>query len=322
MSDKPGTYALLEMNLDAARQSFLMNGYIKVFDLEVSVDVHCQLMPEPEFYFYFLLKWSELMEIRLHAEMIRKTKNSISDPGSADWTVSAKFEQHIIEELERSVQKALEAVHKRIQDGLNIATASVKQAERQYKEAIEKAQRVLDEKRAEYERENNLLEEKLRELDRATTAGKKDRKMLIEEACAESSRQEADATIEMERKLAPERPKLRNKEKTLNEEQAKGDRERNNKLSERDRRRQEFYARFGDAEASLQRARETFTGAEGKNTRPFVVLSYELKGPVSLNGLQVQIGNLNGQLQNLSWYQKALALDIVSDPPSFPDTCY
>lgn len=37
--------------------------------------------------------------------------------------------------------------------------------------------------------------------------------MLIEEACAESSRQQANATIEMERKLAPERTKLHNKEK-------------------------------------------------------------------------------------------------------------
>ena len=73
----------------------------------------------------------------------------------------------------------------------------------------------------------------------------------------------ATAAIEKDKRLALKRAEVRDKEQTLNDEQSNGERRRNSTLSARDQHKQDFYAKFGDAEASLQRARNDANAAKG-----------------------------------------------------------
>ncbi|RAH68427.1 ATP-binding protein [Aspergillus aculeatinus CBS 121060] len=288
---KEGTFALLDMELTRERQAFVLNGFVELFDLRAAVDVHIQLLPAPIFYFTFEMQWSTLLAIKAKAEMIGGTK-LMCNPREASWEVSAEFEQTIIQEMARSLERALKAVHEKVEAKINGAKQAVADAERVYKEKIAKAQAALEEERAKYQAENDRLDQELDRLERETQA----RSAVHRDAVFKKKKEESSAVAEAEtvrdHTIHEASAEVQEKERALNNEESRGTREHNDAISDRERRRQEFMAKFGDAEAAVRRARDNVANAKR-----------------SVENLRSQIDNLENRLSGLRWFQKALALD-------------
>ncbi|MCJ1264292.1 hypothetical protein MMC22_004163 [Lobaria immixta] len=288
---KQGTFALLEMDLSPKKQAFFLNGFVEIFSLRADVDIHVQLMPTPIFYFNFELRWSDLLKIKAKAEMVKK--DNMKNPEAADWTVSADFEQNIIQEIAKSLQTALEAVHKAVQKKLDGAKATVAEAEKKYKAAIEEAQRSLDAKRTELKKENDELDRRLDELERKTVKGKAEYQANVASAKINETKSVQDARDAKDRKLEEHRGDIQNKETNVRDKESSARNESNNAVSDREQKKQAFMSTFGDAEADLERAR-----SDVRRANDWVKL------------LDREIDGLENRLRGLNFFQRVIALDL------------
>lgn len=259
---KMGTFALLEMDLSWEKQAFRLNGFVELFSLRAAVDIHVEIMPEPTFYFNFELKWSDLLEVKAKVEMIKK--GNMRNLKAADWIVSAEFEQSIIQEISKTLQAALEAVHSAAQEKLDGASSAVAEAETKYKAAIEDAQKSLDAKRAALKKENEELDRRLDELERSSAKWKAERQAKINEAKENETHEVQNAKSVRELKLNEQQAYIRNTENDVREKENNGRNENNNAVSDREQKKQAFMSKFGDAEAALERARNDVRRADGK----------------------------------------------------------
>ncbi|KAL9608382.1 MAG: hypothetical protein Q9167_006779 [Letrouitia subvulpina] len=270
------------------KQAFRLNGFVEFFSLRAAVDIHVEIMPKPTFYFNVELKWSDLLKVKAKAEMIKK--GNMRNPKAADWIVSAEFEQSIIQEISKSLQAALEAVHKAAQEKLDGAKSAVAEAEKKYKAAIEDAQMSLDAKRAALKKENQELDRRLDEQESSSAKGKVERQAKINEAKANETHEVQNAKNVRERKLNEQQAYIRNIENDVREKENNGRNENNNAVSNREQKKQAFMSKFGDAEAAVERARNDVRRADDDLSR--------------------QIYHLEDRKRGLNFFQKALALDI------------
>lgn len=263
LPEKQGTFALLEMDLSLERQSFLLNGFVEIFNVRAAVDIHVEIMPKPTFYFNFELQWSDLLMIKSKAEMA-KTDN-MKNPRAASWIVSAELEQNIISQIAKSLSTALEAVHKAAQAKIDGVKANVAEAEKKYKAAIEEAQNALNAQRESLKKENDELDRKLDELERKSAKGEAEHQWKINQAKAEETKNIQEAKDTRDRKLEEKRGDIRGKESSLRNEESDGRNQNNNAVSNREQKKQAFMAKFGDAEAAIERARNGVRRADGKS---------------------------------------------------------
>ena len=269
---KLGSFALFDMELSLERQAFVLNGFVELFDLRAAVDVHVEILPNPTFFFFLELQWSNLLHIKAKAEMTNKA--NINNPKSAEWTVSAELEQNIISEIAKSLSTALEAVHKAAKAKLDSAKASVDEAEKKYKAAIEEAQKALDARKEMYKKENDELDHKMDMLESDTAAGKAERQKKLDREKIRETKDVQEARGSRDRKLEEKRVDVSNNEGRLNDEVANGQNENNNAVSEREQKKQAFMSKFGDAEAAIERARSEVHRADGKYSVVFSMREY------------------------------------------------
>ncbi|PYI14935.1 hypothetical protein BO99DRAFT_436890 [Aspergillus violaceofuscus CBS 115571] len=287
----PGTFALLDLELTRERQAFVLNGFVELFDLRAAVDVHIQLLPAPIFYFNFEMQWSTLLAIKAKAEMVGGA-HFMRNPREASWQVSADVEQTIVQEMARSLERALKAVHEKVEAKINGAKQAVADAERVYKEKIAEAQAELEKARAQYQAENDRLDQELDRLERETQAQSAVHRDAVLEKKKEESSAMAEAETVRDHTIHEANAEVQEKERALNNEESRGTRQHNDAISDRERRRQQFMAKFGDAEAAVQRARDNVANAKR-----------------SVESLRGQLDSLENRLSGLRWFQKALALD-------------
>lgn len=267
LPDKPGvTFAVLEMQLNLQTQKFFLSGFIELFSLSASIDLHMQLLPTPIFYFDFQLQWSNLLKIKAHAEMVSRTeeKSLTKKLANADWTFSLEMEQRIIQEMVQTLRATLKALHKAAQQKINNAQQAMAEAEARYKAGIEAAQKDLEAKRLAYKQENDALDAKLAALDGATTAQKATLQKGIDKAKLDETKDVQDARLARDRKLDEKQNDIKAKENNVRDEESKGRNNENNALADRERKKQDFMARFGDAEDSIRRARDNVNRANGQ----------------------------------------------------------
>ena len=154
-----------------------------------------------------------MLKIKAKAEMIKKDK--LKNSRTADWTVNAEFEQSIVWEISKSIQTALEAVHKVAQEKIDGVKAIVAEAEKRYKAAIEDVQKFLDDKRAALDKANNEIDRRLIELKQSTAKGKAECQAHVNNAKMNETKNVQNAKNEKERELEEKCGDVRSQETKL-----------------------------------------------------------------------------------------------------------
>jgi len=297
LPDKPGvTFALLDLELSMTTQKFILNGFVKIFNLSASIDLHIQLMPDPAFFFNFELLWSDLLSIKAKAFMISKgEEKSLSRKlANADWTIDVAIEQQIIQRMVETIRTALEKFHAAVKAKIAVAHGAVAAAEAEYKAGIEEAQKTLISKRSEYNRRHNELDDKIAALEREANSGMSARNKDIQDAKTNETKSTQEARLERDRKVYEKENEVNAKRNEYEHQEQKGRHDENAALSARELRKQDFYAKFGEADASLQRALNELSNANR-----------------SVDSIRGEIDHVEWQLKNGPWYR---APDLVSLP--------
>lgn len=262
-----GKYALLDLHISLAKQSFILNGKLKIFGLSVYADIVCQYKPEPKFSFNFLLQWNDLIKLQVHAKML-DSKN-LDRPGDADFEVFAVFEQNIIQQIIDTLTQVMKSTSETLTKGVSEVKAGLQALEDRKRALMEAALEKLRaaEKELEHERadiEQRILENKQRTLDRGREL--KEAKAAIEARKQERQR-EADEQWEIKKREASERKNRREAEE--NARVAQIAREKIEKESQKTQQQRNMLSAFGGLTADdiLRDARYALDRARGKTPK-------------------------------------------------------
>ena len=262
LPDEKATFAPLELVITSEKQAFDLVGSLDIFALKAAVDIHCQFMPNPEFYFDFQLAWSTLVSLELHAEMIGS--QYIQDPGKADWTVSAKFQQTIIAEVTQSIKEALKSAHEAAQAGIKGLKDKLAQEEEEYKAVLQRAEDDLIEKSTAYDVENSELQRRIDALEAKTKSGEVALRSAITAAETQKLLSDVEAKNRRDMSKAREEASVREKETEYNATKTTWDGKKNSAIISRDDSQRDFSSRFGNANSDLDRALSILESAKGE----------------------------------------------------------
>ena len=149
-------------------------------------------------------------------------------------------------------------------------------------------------KRSEYNRRHNELDDKIAALEREANSGMSARNKDIQDAKTNETKSTQEARLERDRKVYEKENEVNAKRNEYEHQEQKGRHDENAALSARELRKQDFYAKFGEADASLQRALNELSNANR-----------------SVDSIRGEIDHVEWQLKNGPWYR---APDLVSLP--------
>ena len=264
-----GKYALLDLQITLAKQSFLLNGKIEIFGLTAYADIECQYKPEPKFSFDFFLNWNDLIKLKLHAKML--DNKYLDRPRDADFEISAVFEQTIIRQIVETLSAVMKTTSETLSKGVGKVKAELQALEDKKRAALEA---LLEKLRA---AEKDLAEEKAG-IERQIQANKQrtlDRGRELEEAKAatearkQQRQHEADEKREVHRREARERKNQREAEE--NARVAQIARERQEKEGRKSQQQRNMISAFGGitADEVLRDARRDLENVRSKSRRHF-----------------------------------------------------
>lgn len=250
---------ILDLELTRDKQSFRISGMVSLFDLRVELFADCEINPTPKFFFFFDLSWSDLLHIRVQARMLSE---NLEKPQDHDFEIYALFEQHIIDHMVASILAAIEAAHQAIQQKLNDAQDSVRQAKADFERAIK-------EKEDELERLSDALVAKQRAIQSRIDALHNKREVegakVLDQKLAkikEGDMLRENAKKDGEQKVAAEQNRLKEakqKENSVKDQQTQGV---NDACQELNAKKNDFSFHFGNAEQDIRRARDDVERAQ------------------------------------------------------------
>ena len=263
-------YALLDLQITLAKQSFLLNGKIEIFGLTAYADIECQYKPEPKFSFDFSLNWNDLIKLKLHAKML--DNKYLDRPRDAEFEISAVFEQTIIRQIVETLSAVMRTTSETLSKGVGKVKAELQALEDKKRAALET---LLEKLRA---AEKDLADEKA-SIEREIQANKQrtlDRGRELEEAKAatEAKKQqrqhEADEKRELQRREARDRKNQREAEE--NARVAQIARERQEKEGQKSQQQRNMISAFGGitTDEILRDARRDLENVRSKLSRHFL----------------------------------------------------
>ena len=270
--------AELEVTISPVQQSVFVTGRIEIFSRSCSILVDCQFMPLLKFEFRFELTWNTLLKVKVYAkrnvpkaspEEGQEDPSAVvsTTPAGADWDIYALVEQSIVAEIKQGIISAIDSIHQALEKGIGAAHGAVAKAQQEYDDRCRQAQAALDAKYQE-------RQEKMEELDRIIETAKNNlihvkdqnrKRMDMEESLRSSKRAqgERDRDIRLE-------PVIIRKRKA-DEEVTRQEADRPHKIQQanrdRDEKRTNYFAKFGDAKALVNNAIRDVDRAEGKHFR-------------------------------------------------------
>lgn len=161
-----GPRAEVNCNIGVSKQQLVIDGVVKLFDMQAQTYVDIQFLPEPIFKFYLyvravarayqalihvisrMLQFARIFMFKLDAELIGSIN---TNPGDADFSLYAELENDILEYIAQQVMEQLEAAKAAATEGLEAAQAKVEEAQRSWEAAIREAEKKVDAAKQEWE---------------------------------------------------------------------------------------------------------------------------------------------------------------------------
>ena len=127
-----------EFELGPKRQSLLLDGAVKLLELEASLHVEAKLLPKPAFEFDMLLAFTELLPFTLHGAMLGAL--DIKNISKLDFEVSATLEQKLLDYMMTEANLQFVAAEEGAKEGFDTARAKLDQVEASFQNNIDAAQ--------------------------------------------------------------------------------------------------------------------------------------------------------------------------------------
>jgi hypothetical protein len=127
-----------EFELGPKQQSLLLDGAVKLLELEASLHVEAKLLPKPAFEFDMLLAFTELLPFTLHGAMLGAL--DIKNVSKLDFEVSATLEQKILDYMMTEANLQFVAAAKGAKEGFDTARAKLDQVEASFQNSVKAAQ--------------------------------------------------------------------------------------------------------------------------------------------------------------------------------------
>ncbi|KAI9842409.1 MAG: hypothetical protein M1837_007154 [Sclerophora amabilis] len=259
-----GKYALLDLQITLAKQSFLLNGKIEIFGLMAYANIECQYKPVPNFSFDFWLQWNGLFKLQLHAKML--DSKYLDRPRDADFEVSAVFEQTIFRQILETLTAVLKATSETLTKGVGKVKAEIKALEEKKRELLELAIQRFVRAENDLAQERAGIEQKIRDNKQRTL----DRGRKLEEEKAEiqarreQRQREADEKRRRDKQEARERKEQR--EAAERDKLARVQRERDLKASQKSQQQRDIQSKYGGITADdvLRGARNAVNEVRGE----------------------------------------------------------
>jgi hypothetical protein len=127
-----------EFELGPKRQSLLLDGAVKLLELEASLHVEAKLLPKPAFEFDMLLAFTDLLPFTLHGAMLGAL--DIKNVSKLDFEVSATLEQKLLDYMMTEANLQFVAAEKGAKEGFDTARAKLDQVEASFQNSVNAAQ--------------------------------------------------------------------------------------------------------------------------------------------------------------------------------------
>lgn len=101
---QPGTNPTINITISRETQTIIINGAVDFEGAVTSIDVHMEMLPATKFDFVIAVDFIGALKLQLQAHMVPGSKG---DPKDMDFTLEAVVENHILQELVRSLSEHL-----------------------------------------------------------------------------------------------------------------------------------------------------------------------------------------------------------------------
>lgn len=131
--------ALFALHLGASVQHLEVDGGIEFLGLQVSLLLRLDILPNPSFFFSFLLVFTDLLLFKVEATAGGSSVD-LTDLSNLDFALMAEFDQHILEYVRKQLIDALEQAKHASDEAIEEARRKVEAAKEQYEADIKAAQ--------------------------------------------------------------------------------------------------------------------------------------------------------------------------------------
>ncbi|KDQ52918.1 hypothetical protein JAAARDRAFT_446580 [Jaapia argillacea MUCL 33604] len=252
---------ILDVVISPTQQKFFLSGMIEIFSLKVEIFADFQWLPVFKFSFSFELAWSNLLLVKVEAHAI--PTGASRAPKDHDFVFYALFEQHIIEEIARSVLEFLRRTHESIQKFLIEGQENVRKAKEAYERAIDEKTAELEQARERLQTYKDGLRQKLRELEEGHNAQKPAVEAGVSEAKVKGEKLRLEKRVKKDQQEHEHSLKVEKARSDVTTREEEGTQRQNEATRNLDNKKQEFASRFGNADNDLQRARDAVRHEQG-----------------------------------------------------------
>jgi len=155
-----GPVAIIEIG--AAKQHILIDGAVKILDLEASIHCAFEILPNPGMELSLRLAFADALEINLDAELVGMA--DFRNLSGADFMVHAVVEQDILQYLVRQLRHYLSALFVLLQKGIEAAHHFIDEAQEQIESVIDLASVALEEAQSAWDEVEAAMDTELDEL--------------------------------------------------------------------------------------------------------------------------------------------------------------
>lgn len=277
--------ALVDMEITTERQHFEVNGSIALWDLETSVFVLAEAMPNPQLEFNFELAWSDLLKFQVDGKLVRpvgSTEKALNNLDNADFELHAVMEQHILREISEAMQKWFKSAQVSVHEGIEEAKRKVDEAKAEFERKCAAAQEEVRKAKAAFEADMESAQSCLRQKEQECEEARREneRWVLEEEKRADERIRSANTALDAKNKDFQD--DLESKKRDLSEKQRQGDEAIGGAIRDLQDKRISLQRDFGSAIDSIRSARSRVEDAQCKSTLFFVYSSKKRKKETSI----------------------------------------
>ncbi|RSL71338.1 hypothetical protein CEP51_012060 [Fusarium floridanum] len=257
-------HAVVDLEITKERQHFEVNGSIELWDLETSVFVLAEAMPNPQLEFNFELQWSDLLKFQVDGRLVKPPgdEKALANLDDADFELHAVMEQQILRKISTAMQDWFKSAQVSVHEGIDAAKKKVDEAKAEFERKCAAAQEKVRAAQAEFEADMKAAQMSLRDKEEECQRKRleNERWVIEEEKRADEEIRSANAALDARNKDFQD--DLDSKKRDLTEKQRQGDEAIGGAIRDLQDKRIDLQRSFGSALDAIESARSRVRDAQ------------------------------------------------------------
>jgi hypothetical protein len=266
-----------EFELGPKRQSLLLDGAVKLLELEASLHLEAKLLPKPAFEFDMLLAFTELLPFTLHGAMLGAL--DIKNVSKLDFEISATLEQKILDFMMTEANLQFIAAEKGAKEGFDAARAKLDQVEASFQNSVDAALEQVNAAQIAWDEKQLTVNSAFDQVKQSIEAEQAEIQSQLDSTLAAFNEMIDAATKSLEQTKIDAENSIRSAQAAVRNATIDGDASVAAHQADFDRQKKSMDATFGDARRSVQSAQNSVEAAQ----REMIIL-LERSGQMNANG--------------------------------------